>query len=379
MRESSGAFLNGALSVALVFVLALSSSLMPGVAVASNPNSSLSIVDAESEVKSSKLSLEEAQSELDRIEAECAAISQEIDDMQTQVDALAQDVLEAQQRVLDGREALASTARHGYKTGSSSAIIGMLLGSTSFSSLTQNMQYVSQIMDYQSDEIAEQKRLREELDSAIAVLNEQKSEQEAKLNSLEGKQAEAQEVVERASSQLESSTEKLNALKKQAEAIKVQQQLQASAASTASTASTASDSGSSSNGSSASQGSSSSGGGSGSSGTSASASGWKTGVASAYGGSSDPSTPGTTTANGSTVSDYSMGVAIPMSWPNYRSYFGRTVEIVYNGRTVYATVNDCGYMGGGSRSLDLQPGVFKAFGFQTCNSWGVRTVQYRFL
>lgn len=376
MRESSGAFLNGALSVALVFVLALSSSLMPGVAVASNPNSSLSIVDAESEVKSSKLSLEEAQSELDRIEAECAAISQEIDDMQTQVDALAQDVLEAQQRVLDGREALASTARHGYKTGSSSAIIGMLLGSTSFSSLTQNMQYVSQIMDYQSDEIAEQKRLREELDSAIAVLNEQKSEQEAKLNSLEGKQAEAQEVVERASSQLESSTEKLNALKKQAEAIKVQQQLQASAASTASTAS---DSGSSSNGSSASQGSSSSGGGSGSSGTSASASGWKTGVASAYGGSSDPSTPGTTTANGSTVSDYSMGVAIPMSWPNYRSYFGRTVEIVYNGRTVYATVNDCGYMGGGSRSLDLQPGVFKAFGFQTCNSWGVRTVQYRFL
>lgn len=373
MRESSGAFLNGALSVALVFVLALSSSLMPGVAVASNSNSGLSIVDAESEVKSSKLSLEEAQSELDRIEAECAAISQEIDDMQTQVDALAQDVLEAQQRVLDGREALASTARHGYKTGSSSAIIGMLLGSTSFSSLTQNMQYVSQIMDYQSDEIAEQKRLREELDSAIAVLNEQKSEQEAKLNSLEGKQAEAQEVVERASSQLESSTEKLNALKKQAEAIKVQQRLQASAASTAS------DSGSSSNGSSASQGSSSSGGGSGSSGTSASASGWKTGVASAYGGSSDPSTPGTTTANGSTVSDYSMGVAIPMSWPNYRSYFGRTVEIVYNGRTVYATVNDCGYMGGGSRSLDLQPGVFKAFGFQTCNSWGVRTVQYRFL
>lgn len=376
MRESSGAFLNGALSVALVFVLALSSSLMPGVAVASNPNSSLSIVDAESEVKSSKLSLEEAQSELDRIEAECAAISQEIDDMQTQVDALAQDVLEAQQRVLDGREALASTARHGYKTGSSSAIIGMLLGSTSFSSLTQNMQYVSQIMDYQSDEIAEQKRLREELDSAIAVLNEQKSEQEAKLNSLEGKQTEAQEVVERASSQLESSTEKLNALKKQAEAIKAQQRLQASAASAASTAS---DSGSSSNGSSASQGSSSSGGGSGSSGTSASASGWKTGVASAYGGSSDPSTPGTTTANGSTVSDYSMGVAIPMSWPNYRSYFGRTVEIVYNGRTVYATVNDCGYMGGGSRSLDLQPGVFKAFGFQTCNSWGVRTVQYRFL
>ena len=36
-------------------------------------------------------------------------------------------------------------------------------------------------------------------------------------------------------------------------------------------------------------------------------------------------------------------------------------------------------MGGGSRALDLQPGVFKAFGFSTCQAWGVRTVSYRFL
>ncbi len=47
--------------------------------------------------------------------------------------------------------------------------------------------------------------------------------------------------------------------------------------------------------------------------------------------------------------------------------------------TVLATVNDCGYMGGGSRSLDLQPGVWKAFGFSSCNDWGLRTVSYRFL
>jgi hypothetical protein len=36
-------------------------------------------------------------------------------------------------------------------------------------------------------------------------------------------------------------------------------------------------------------------------------------------------------------------------------------------------------MGGGARALDLQPGVFKAFGFSTCDDWGVREVQYRFL
>ena len=88
---------------------------------------------------------------------------------------------------------------------------------------------------------------------------------------------------------------------------------------------------------------------------------------------------GCTTANGSVCDDNSMGVAIPMSWPNFRSYFGRTVEISYNGQTVLATVNDCGGMGGGSRSLDLQPGVWKAFGFSSCLDWGLRTVNYRFL
>ena len=36
-------------------------------------------------------------------------------------------------------------------------------------------------------------------------------------------------------------------------------------------------------------------------------------------------------------------------------------------------------MGGGSRVLDLQPGVWKAFGFSSCNDWGLRTVSYRFL
>lgn len=372
MRESSRGFLKEALSLLLIFALALSTALMPGLASASS--SDLAVADAESAVKSSKLSLAEAESELNRIASECQAISQEIDGMQAQIDELAQEVLEAQQRVLNGREALGNAARHEYKSGSSSTFINILLGSTSFEDLTQNVQYISQIMDHQSNEIVEQKKLREDLDRAAAALNDQKNEQEAKLNSLESKQAEAQKVVERASVELESNTEKLDALKKQAAAIKAQQQASQLAAPSSQGSSSSSESSSSSSGSS--QGSSSS---SGSSSQAPSGSGWKTGVASAYGGSTDPSTPGTTTANGSTVSDSSMGVAIPMSWPNYRSYFGRTVEIVYNGRTVYATVNDCGYMGGGSRSLDLQPGVFKAFGYQSCMSWGVRTVQYRFL
>ena len=108
--------------------------------------------------------------------------------------------------------------------------------------------------------------------------------------------------------------------------------------------------------------------------------GWKTGIASAYGGSTDPYTPNPgTTATGDVCDDYSMGVAIPMAWPNFSSYFGRTVQISYNGMTVYAVINDCGGMGGGSRSLDLQPGVWKAFGYSSCDDWGLRTVSYRIL
>ncbi len=108
-------------------------------------------------------------------------------------------------------------------------------------------------------------------------------------------------------------------------------------------------------------------------------SGWSTGIASAYGGSSDASTPNPgTTATGAVCDDYSMGVAVPLAW-GPAPYYGRMVEISYNGMTVVATVNDCGGMGGGSRHLDLQPGVFKAFGFSTCQEWGLREVQYRFL
>lgn len=111
--------------------------------------------------------------------------------------------------------------------------------------------------------------------------------------------------------------------------------------------------------------------------TDTSAGGWQSGRASAYGGSSDPGS-GSRTANGSTVNDYSMGVAIPLAWGR-RDLLGHQVEISYGGRSVIATINDLGGMGGGSRALDLQPGVFKALGAGTCNAWGVRTVQYRIL
>ena len=106
---------------------------------------------------------------------------------------------------------------------------------------------------------------------------------------------------------------------------------------------------------------------------------WHTGLASAYGGSSDDTTPqDTPTATGTMCDDWSMGVAVPLAWGPSK-YYGRRVEISYEGRSVIATVVDCGGMNNGERALDLQPGVFKAFGAKDCDDWGVRKVRYRFL
>ena len=108
--------------------------------------------------------------------------------------------------------------------------------------------------------------------------------------------------------------------------------------------------------------------------------GWKKGIASAYGGWSDAQiADNARTATGEAVTETSMGVAIPMAWANFRSYYGHKVLIRYNGKTVTATINDCGAMDGGNRALDLQPGVFKAFGATSCNSWGLREVEYKIL
>lgn len=108
--------------------------------------------------------------------------------------------------------------------------------------------------------------------------------------------------------------------------------------------------------------------------------GWATGIASAYGGHSDANIiSNQRTATGDAVTETSMGVAVPMAWSGFRSLYGHKVLISYGGKTVTATINDCGGMGNGSRALDLQPGVFRAFGFTNCNDWGLREVKYKIL
>lgn len=389
--------------------------------------------DGQAEVDSAQATLDEAEARMGKINEEYQKLADQVAELQTRIDETAASAMEAQQAMLEGRAALGAVAVGEYRDSSSLGLLGMLLDSRDFDELIRNMEYINEIMSYQADEVAQQKERKRAFDEVSEQLNAQKNEQEQALAAQKEKRAEAEAVVAEASYRLEGAKEehaaRLSALASQAEALRKQEEeaaiAQAKAESpdantidrqpvvsdSAPVVSDPSDGSSGSDGDSGSGGEGGTGesggsgggagagtdsdagagdasdsnvtapgnGGSSSSGSSSSA-GWLSGTASAYGGSTDPYTPNPgITANGSVCNDSSMGVAVPMAMPNYRSYFGRTVEIVYGGQTVYATVTDCGYMGGGSRVLDLQPGVWKAFGFSSCRDWGLRTVKYRFL
>lgn len=411
-----------ALAFICALVLACSS---VGVAGASSAFAD-EVDEARSAVDSAQAVLDDAEAQMGQITAEYDALSVEVARIQEQIDASIVEVMDAQKQMLEGQSSLSQAALYEYRGGSAATIITLLLESESFTDLLRNVEYVNQVMEYQADEIAAQKARKQHFEELSCELSAQKDAQEQLLSQLEEKRAEAERVVAEANSKLGSAQDayssQLEALRAQAEQFK--QQAASGGGSIAEGANTvdreevvpdgtpvqpdpgtsgggsdagagssggsslggsgsgdAGGSGSSSSGSSSAGGSNNTGGANNAGGSdNSSAAGWLTGTASAYGGSTDPYTPNPgITATGAVCDDWSMGVAVPMSMPNYRSYFGRTVEITYAGKTVYAVVNDCGYMGGGSRVLDLQPGVWKAFGYSSCRAWGLRTVTYRFL
>lgn len=344
------------------------------------------------EVSDAQNALGAAEARMSQIASEHEALVKQAEELQEQIDEATQGVMDAQAAAQAGRNKLGIYATQEYKTGGIS-LIKVLLESQSISDLVNNMQYFDAIQEDQARQIAEQKQLEATFNDALDDLNKKKDEQVKAISDAEAKQAEAQQVVAQATAHLsdaQASAEaaRLAELQKQAEALKAQQEAQSQTEQSSAEESTgaaekaeesgnsaASNSGNQSSSSSSSESNSSSSNNSNSSNTS---SGWQSGVVSAYGSTSD-GTLGAHTATGAIVSESSMGVAVPMSMPNYRSYFGRSVEISYGGRTVVAVVNDCGGLGGGSRALDLQPGVWKALGASSCFDWGVRTVSYRFL
>lgn len=345
------------------------------------------------EVSDAQNALSAAEARMSQIASEHEALVKQAEELQQQIDEATQGVMDAQAAAQTGRNKLGTYAAQEYKTGGIS-LIKVLLESQSISDLVNNMQYFDAIQEDQARQIAEQKQLEATFNDALDDLNKKKDEQVKAISDAEAKQTEAQQVVAQATAHLsdaQASAEaaRLAELQKQAEALKAQQEAQSqteqsSAEESTGAAEKAEESGNSAasnSGNQSSSGSSSNSNGSSSNNSNSSnssTSGWQSGVVSAYGSTSD-GTLGAHTATGAIVSESSMGVAVPMSMPNYRSYFGRSVEISYGGRTVVAVVNDCGGLGGGSRALDLQPGVWKALGASSCFDWGVRTVSYRFL
>ncbi len=319
---------------------------------------------AEDKYNDSALALEEAKAKIDAITEEYNALSAEIDSLQIEIDKAANSVLESQNAMLEGRSVLSNTAVYEYRSSTVSTILNTIFGSSNMTELFKNMDYIQNIMQQQAEEVEKQKHLKDEFTQASEKLTLQKNEQDAKFEELSKKREEAAAVVEQASATVEEDSAELEELKKKAESFiwKTSPAVDEDPdANTTDRKDPISDN------------------------TpvvpdpSPPSGDWITGVASAYGGDSDPYTPCPgKTATGAICDNNSMGVAVPQSLPNYTSYYGKTVEIRYNGMTVYGVVNDCGYMSGGARALDLQPGIFKAFGYEDCLSWGLRTVSYRF-
>lgn len=282
------------------------------------------MADTASDLAETKDAIEERQGQRDSTQGE-------IESLQAEIDELSESIAEQQERHASAARELSLAIRGTYKQGLASSFpLVVVLGADSLDDLVERMQYADAVTGRLTDLTDETQSLADDLQRQYDEISAKKDEQEALLTSLDEEIGRLEEEVDELEEKLE------------------EERLASSAAgSTFATGST---------------------------------DGWHTGVASAYGGWSDPSTGAvSSTATGAVCDDWSMGVAVPMAWSNYRSYFNRRVEISYNGQSVIAVVNDCGYMGGGSRSLDLQPGVFKAFGFSDCDSWGLRTVSYRFL
>lgn len=343
---------------------------------------------ATSSVADARTSLDQAESRLADITKEYDDLQAQVDDLQTQIDDATAGVLDAQDAAQKGREKLGESAQFAYKTGGIS-LLDVVLSSQSLDEFIDNAQYVLAVQDAQVDIISRQRSLEAEYQAALEDLGAKKDLQIKKLNQAADKSAEAQQVVDSAQAQLkdaqdaEAESERLAKLQEEAKALAAAQAASASSKDAVVTSNDSTGSSSSSSSSTASSSSSSSSSsspsnaGSSSSNTPSSSDGWHSGEASAYGSTSD-GTLGEATATGAIVTQSSMGVAVSMSMPNYRDYLGCSVEISYGGRTVVATVNDCGGFGG-SRVLDLQPGVWSALGASSCEDWGVRTVSYRFL
>lgn len=318
-------------------------------------------------------------------------------ELQSQVDDLADEILALEQETLPAaRERAGAAAVNLYKMQDGSAnLLAALLSTDTLSALSDFAKYLGVIQDTYVADLDELTQVRDELSDKMATVSAAKDEaaeeEAAAAASLARARSAQQAMEERAASEDAAEAEAARAAAAEAAAALAAAEAAHAPASTSNTSDGGASSGAAggtaeaapsapatgggatggaSGGTGADAGTASggaSGGTGGSAGDSSPSAGWLTGVASYYG--IGDGFMGGTTANGETVTETSMGIAM-LNVP-----FGTRVEISYGGRSVIAYVNDRGPYAHG-RVIDMQPAVARALGFLNV---GVGTVRYRFL
>lgn len=309
------------------------------------------------------------QAELDELADEIAAGEAHVQELQDEIDGLADESIELQTQLIADRDVLAQIVSTSYKESSDARTLALLLSSESVDELISQVYYAQKVSDWQAECIERLNADKAELEKRMREIGEAKGQQEQALDSLSEKRGELGEMVQTLNEKADRlEAEEREAARKAAEeaarkaaeeqaAREAEERARREALEAAAAAGDVNTGGS---------GSVQTGG------------GWISCVASAYT-IADNDPPGSTaTASGIPLDESVPTVAMPMSMSPSR-FYGSVIEISYNGMSVVATVTDCGYMGGGSRGLDLTPAVFRAFGFSSADAWGLRTVSYRFL
>ena len=304
------------------------------------------------------------QAELDDLANQIAEGEAHVRELQDQVDALAEESVQLQTQIITDRDRLSEIVSSSYKGKADARTLALLLSSETMDELISQVYYAQKVSDWQAECISRLNSDKEALDVRMAEIGEAKDEQTAELEELSGKREELnQKVAELAEKADRLEEEEREAARRAAEeaarkaaeeqaAREAEERARQEAIKAAAAAGDVKPT----------QG----------------GTGWISCVASAYT-IADNDPPGSTaTASGIPLDESVPTVAMPMSMSPSR-FYGSKVEISYNGMSVIATVTDCGYMGGGSRGLDLTPAVFRAFGASSADEWGLRTVSYRFL
>ena len=284
--------MNVAITCVLSITLACSSIFVPK----SSNSGSLAFGDEQtvSNYKEAKAYLASVRSEYKALMSQATAIYNRIEDITSKA-------FDAQNKMTEKQLQLNDVAKYEYMNSVQFSILTSIMEAESMDDFFKNLDYANSVMDYQYRLAKEQGERKAEFDSILENLNTENASQNELLSQASEKLNNASDVLNSIRSKL--TPEELKELEGEVEDI-------------------------------------GGGGGGGDTPTPGPTPpgptppgptpgpSWSTGIASAYGGSSDPHTPNPgRTATGEICDDWSTGVAIPMAWPNYRSYFHHTVQI----------------------------------------------------